>query len=103
MNPYPFLNARTPRPFPPSLGLRGRQRGVSLFISLVTLVIITLAGIALLRSVDTGALVAGNLAFKDATMQATSVGMEEAATYLNNTVRTVPNANLPTNCAAAVS
>ncbi len=61
----------------------------------MTLVIITLAGIALLRSVDTGALVAGNLAFKDATMQATSIGMEEAATYLNNTVRTVPNANLP--------
>jgi type IV pilus assembly protein PilX len=103
MNPYPFLNAGTPRPFPPSSSPRGGQRGISLFISLVTLVIITLAGIALLRSVDTGALVAGNLAFKDATMQATSVGMEEAATYLNNTVRTVPNANLPANCAAAVS
>lgn len=61
----------------------------------MTLVIITLAGIALLRSVNIGALVAGNLAFKDATMQATSIGMEEAATYLNNTVRTVPNADIP--------
>ena len=104
MKPY-HLFARTSRPFPPSPRLRGGQRGVSLFISLVTLVIITLAGIALLRSVDTGALVAGNLAFKDATMQATSIGMEEAATYLNNTVRPFPNANdnIPANCAPAVS
>jgi len=103
MNSYPFSNVITSRPFLPPPPLRECQKGVSLFISLVTLVIITLAGITLLRSVDTGALVAGNLAFKDATMQATSIGMEEAATYLNNTVRTVPNANIPNLCAAATS
>lgn len=103
MNSHLPLNTGTARLFPPAAPARGPQKGVSLFISLVTLVIITLAGIALLRSVDTGALVAGNLAFKDATMQATSVGMEEAATYLNNTVRTVPNADIPSLCAAAAS
>ena len=79
MNSHLPSNTGTSRLFPPEAPARGPQKGVSLFISLVTLVIITLAGIALLRSVDTGALVAGNLAFKDATMQATSIGMEEAA------------------------
>lgn len=103
MNTHRSSKTGTSHLFSPATPLRGAQKGVSLFISLVTLVIITLAGISLLRSVDTGALVAGNLAFKDATMQATSIGMEEAATYLNNPVSTVPNANIPTGCALAVS
>ena len=41
-----------------------RQRGVVLFISLIVLVAMTLAGVALVRSVDTTNLIAGNLAFK---------------------------------------
>lgn len=81
------------------------QRGISLFIAMVTLVLITLAGIALVRSVDTGVLVAGNLAFKEATHSTTSVGIEDAATYLTTVVTTgnPGNANLPAGCANAVS
>jgi Tfp pilus assembly protein PilX len=45
-----------------------RQRGASLMFALITLVALSLAAIALVRSVDTGALVIGNLGFKqDAT------------------------------------
>lgn len=44
------------------------QRGVVLFFALVALVALSLAAVALIRSVDTSTLIAGNLAFKqDAT------------------------------------
>ena len=70
---------------------------------MVTLVIISLAGIALVRSVDTGVLVAGNVAFKEATHSVTSVGIEEATRYLSSTVSTAnpSNSNLPNACANA--
>jgi Tfp pilus assembly protein PilX len=41
-----------------------RQRGAILFIALIVLVAMSLAGIALMRSVDTNVLIAGNLAFR---------------------------------------
>lgn len=43
---------------------RARQRGAVLIISLVILVVLLSAGVALVRSVDTTMLQAGNLAFK---------------------------------------
>lgn len=43
---------------------RRAQRGVSLFFSLVALVALAFAAVALVRSVDTSALVIGNLGFK---------------------------------------
>jgi type IV pilus assembly protein PilX len=52
-----------------STGLR-RQRGVVLFIALIVLVAMTLASIALVRSVDTATIGAGNLAFKQSAAQA---------------------------------
>jgi type IV pilus assembly protein PilX len=39
-----------------------RERGAILFIALIVLVAMSLAGIALMRSVDTNVLIAGNLA-----------------------------------------
>ena len=51
--------------------LRKAQDGVVLFIALIVLVAMTLAGIAVMRSVDTNVLIAGNLAFRNA---ATSAG-----------------------------
>ena len=42
----------------------GGQSGVVLFIALIVLVAMSLAGVALVRSVDTNLLIAGNLAFK---------------------------------------
>jgi Tfp pilus assembly protein PilX len=50
---------------------RGAQRGVSLIFALITLVALMLATLALIRSVDTSALLMGNLGFKqDATSSA---------------------------------
>ena len=43
---------------------RRAQRGVILFVALIVLVAMSLTGIALIRSVDTNVLVAGNLAFR---------------------------------------
>ena len=51
-----------------------KQRGVVLLIALIILVAMTLAGIGMMRSVDTGSVIAGNLAFQQATMQANDQG-----------------------------
>lgn len=61
-----------------------RQQGVVLMISLIVLVAMTLAGIALVRSVDTSNVIAGNLAFKQSTTQASGRGVEAATTWLMN-------------------
>jgi Tfp pilus assembly protein PilX len=50
------------------------QRGVVLLIALIMLVAMTLAGIGMMRSVDTGTVIAGNLAFKQATLNASDMG-----------------------------
>lgn len=59
-----------------------RQQGVVLFISLIMLVAMTLAGIALIRSVDTTNLIAGNLAFKQGTTLSGDAAVETARTWL---------------------
>ena len=41
---------------------RSGQSGVVLFIALIVLVAMTLAGIAIMRSVDTGVAISGNVA-----------------------------------------
>lgn len=48
----------------PARAARRAQQGVILFIALIVLVAMSLAGIALMRSVDTNVLIAGNLAFR---------------------------------------
>lgn len=57
---------------------RARQRGVVLMIALIALIALTLSGIALMRSLDTGNVIAGNLAFREAALQATDIGVEAA-------------------------
>ena len=59
-----------------------RQQGVVLFISLIILVAMTLAGIALMRSVDTGTIIAGNLAFRQNTTYVGDIGVEAARAWL---------------------
>ena len=59
-----------------------RQQGVVLFISLIVLVAMTLAGIALIRSVDTTNLIAGNLAFRQGATLAADSGEETARNWL---------------------
>lgn len=70
-------------PSRPSLsGLRRLQRGVSLLFSLMALVVLSLGAVALLRSVDTGLLVLGNLGLKQDALAAGSAGTEAAITWL---------------------
>ena len=59
-----------------------RQQGLVLFIALIVLVAMTLAGIGMVRSVDTGNVIAGNLAFKQATIQASDNGIETGYQWL---------------------
>jgi Tfp pilus assembly protein PilX len=55
-----------------------------LLVALIVLVAMTLAGIALMRSVFTGNRVAGNLAFQQAATQSADVGIETAIAWLEN-------------------
>lgn len=61
-----------------------RQRGISLIVVLMGLIIISFAAAALLRSTDTGTLVAGNLSFKKAALALGDVGTEAAIAWLDD-------------------
>jgi type IV pilus assembly protein PilX len=67
----------------PALRAR-RERGVVLFIALLVMVALSLAGIALLRSADTATTVAGNLAFKQSAAAAVDRSIEQAVEALFN-------------------
>lgn len=58
------------------------QQGVVLFIALIMLVAMTLAGIAVVRSVDTTNIVAGNLTFRQETISAGDGALQTAFTWL---------------------
>ena len=71
-----------------------KQRGVVLFLALLAIVIMSLAAVALIRSVDTSTIIAGNLAFKRAATSSGDAGGEAAITWLTaqqvaNTARNV--------------
>ena len=66
--------------------LQIRQRGVVLVIALIILVVMTLAGIALVRSVDTSNMIAGNLAFQQSATHAGDRALEVAIAWLEDCV-----------------
>jgi hypothetical protein len=53
-----------------------------LFVALIVLVAMSLAGIALMRSVDTNVLIAGNLAFRQGATARGDWGVEDARTWI---------------------
>src|SRR5438045_5840798 len=59
-----------------------RQRGIVLFVALIVMVALSLAAIALVRSVDTTTTVIGNLAFRQASILPANMAVEEAAAAL---------------------
>src|SRR5450432_280608 len=59
-----------------------RQGGVVLLIALIVLVAMTLAGIGMMRSIDAGTLVAGNIGFREAAVATADSGVEAARTWL---------------------
>lgn len=69
-----------------------RQAGVVLVIALIVLVAMTLAGIALVRSVDITTQIAGNLAFRQSGTQAADAGIEVARKWLLTTSADVTQA-----------
>lgn len=85
------------------------QRGVALFFALIALLAISLAAVALIRSVDTSTLIAGNLAFKQSATSSGDTGVETAVTWLtaiqtaNNTVNVLTNAAHPFNITNAAT
>jgi Tfp pilus assembly protein PilX len=79
------------------------QHGIVLFITLIVLVAMTLAGIALVRSVSTTNLIAGNLAFQQGAVFAGDTGIENAIAWLdqNNTGTTLHADNSGTGYSAS--
>lgn len=62
-----------------------RQAGVALLIALIMLVALTLGGIALVRSIDTSNIIAGNLAFQQSATHSSESGTEDAiASFLES-------------------
>jgi type IV pilus assembly protein PilX len=61
---------------------RARQQGLVLIVALIVLVAITIAGAAMMRSVDTSTLVSGNLAFQQAATHSADKGIEQALAML---------------------
>ncbi len=73
-----------------------KQGGVIIVIVLIVLVAMTLAGIGMVRSVDTGNLVAGNLAFRQGTIPSSDAAVETAIAWLTaNANSTVVHADVP--------
>jgi len=70
-----------------------RQRGSALFFALISLVVIMLAAVTLVRSVDTSTLIAGNLAFQQSATRSGDGGTESAVAWL----ATVETANAAKN------
>lgn len=61
-----------------------RQRGLSLLVALIALAAMSMAGVALIRSIDTNALIAGNLAFRQISTTSADTGVEAARLWLMN-------------------
>jgi len=59
------------------------QRGVVLFVALIALVVMSLAAVALIRSVDTNTLIAGNLSFKQSALVSSDRGSETALGWID--------------------
>lgn len=72
-------------------GMSPRERGVVLVIVLIVLVAMMFAGMAMMRSVNTATLVAGNMAFRKGASHQGDTGIEAAIEWLeaNNTGTTL--------------
>ena len=65
---------------PTIVGMR-RQRGVVLFVAMIVLVVMALAGVAMVRQSGSGLSIAGNLAFKQSATSAGDYGTEAALNW----------------------
>lgn len=75
------------------------QKGVVLFIALVVLIAMSIAGVALVRSTDTANIISGNFAFRQAALQESDVGVDAAFLALNDALSANYIANKNANAA----
>ncbi len=73
-----------------------RQRGVVLFLALIILLAMSMAAISMFRSVDTGSMVAGNLAFKQSALLSADGAVEQARIWVMGNITSL-NADNPAN------
>jgi type IV pilus assembly protein PilX len=76
------MNPIYKRAYMPSQALKNRQKGLVLLISLIVLVVMTLAAIALVRSMSGSNQIANNLALRQGTTAAADVALEKARFWL---------------------
>ncbi len=69
------------------------QRGLSLIFALLALMALSLGAVALVRSIDTGTVVLGNLGFKQAATASTDTGVKDALTALQSLSDKTANAS----------
>lgn len=69
-----------------------RQCGVVLFVALMALVVMSIAAVALIRSVDTNTTIAGNLSFQQGALVSGDRGVESAIAWISNQVTNDVNA-----------
>jgi Tfp pilus assembly protein PilX len=65
-----------------------RQRGAALFIALIMLAAMIMAAVALIRTVDTSMVIAGNLAFKQASTSSADIALSNASDWIATTATT---------------
>ncbi len=74
-----------------------KQHGVVLFFALIALVVMSLAAVALIRSVDTASLIAGNLSFRRSATVSADSGTETALAWLTTQASTALENNITGN------
>jgi Tfp pilus assembly protein PilX len=81
------------------------QSGVVLILVMVVLLAMTFAGLALIRSLDTANLIAGNMAFQQSATQSADAGVESAIGWLeaNNTGSLLQNNHVEVGYSAQTS
>lgn len=63
---------------------RRSEQGITLVMTLIVMVALLLASVAMVRSVDTTTLIAGNMVFKKGTLSVGDCGLENAYRWLRN-------------------
>jgi type IV pilus assembly protein PilX len=86
----------------PTAGLR-QQRGISLIFALITLVSMLVAAIALVRSVNSGSQVLGNIGFQQDATASADYATSEALAYLSAATTDLTASSTATNGGAASS
>jgi type IV pilus assembly protein PilX len=76
-----------------NVNFKNVQAGIVLFLAMIALVVMSLAAVALIRSVDTNSMIAGNLTYKQTAAISSSFGIESMADFIGPQSLTYGNTN----------